>query len=1141
MSHGPTPIVLERLQDWLVQQAAEPLPDQLLLTRFIECRDERAFAALLHRHGPLVYGLCRRWLGDRHQAEDAFQATFLVLARKAASIGKRDSLGAWLHGVAYRVAQRMRWNADRRLEQRSLAAPASPARPPEDVSWREICSLLDEELQRLPVRYRAPLVLCHLQGQTREEAAQNLGLPLGTLKHRLEQGRTLLRNRLVRRGVELSALLLALDTSTAQVPAVVLSETLRSAISAQPESGVFATALTTLLSGMGFARQKLFTAVLAVGLLVAGFSALQRVGTQEPGLSPEELAAAPAANTRDLDNMELPPDPLPPGATARLGSLRFGKRASAFTSDGQALISWGQNQPIQVWDLATGKELGRYGDEKSPPYPFIRSADGKLMAGRKMRDAEAARALAGKPNYSSWDGPVRVWEAATGKELGQFGGAEERGSGSNGFSPDGKLLATGGNDRTIRIWDVATQKVVRQFEGHTEAIDNGVCFLCNGRTLISASLREKFYRVWDVTEGKELARLDAGGASAQIWWLTAGDQALLSVDWKGTAYLVDVRTGKELSRFPVNLQSACALSPDRRVLAFAAGAAVELRDLVTGERLHQFEHPAEVYRISFSPDSKWLVSSCKLREKVRLWDVATGKQVGDFGEAGNGNGDLLFSPDGKVLVVGGSRFWSMATQKEFFAGRHLAGINALAFSPDGRFVASGDDAEAIHLWERTSGKPLRKWTVPVGSVRSLAFSPDGRTLAAGSKNGTTHVWEVDGGKEVLALQGKGDRVGYSPDGKLLAIVLHGPFPGQPGKVSLLEAGTGKVVREFPGGDYGAAFSPDGRLLAAASSDRKTIHVWHVATGKEFRRFPGWSGVAFSLDGRSLATIDYDQKNKNLEVCLWDVAGQRERRRFPGGESRGQPPVFSPDGRTLAVAGYRSNNPVVYDLATGEQRGKFEGHQGMVGPVAFAPDGRSLASGSRDTTVLLWDTTALSDMARQARRPLSPAEVQARWIDLASADGPQAYRALWELVADPERSVPFLARSLRPVAGTDPRRLQQMIADLDSDQFNTRELAFTELEKLGELAAPPLLRVLASQPSVETFQRAERLMEKMEGPTMLPPPERRQVLHAIEALERIGTPAAQQVLQELAKGGEGAAPTREASAALLRLNRGMRSK
>jgi WD40 repeat protein len=548
-----------------------------------------------------------------------------------------------------------------------------------------------------------------------------------------------------------------------------------------------------------------------------------------------------------------------------------------------------------------------------------------------------------------------------------------------------------------------------------------------------------------------------------------------------------------------------------------------------------------VYRLTFSADSKSVVTSCKTREKIRLWDVASGKAVGEFGENTKGGGDLLVSPDGQVLVVGGSRFWSMATRQEIFANRHLAGINVLAFSPDGRWIASGDEAEVVILWERASGKALRRFTVPDRGVRSLAFSPDGRSLVAGSKLGKLQVWEAASGKEVLALQDKGDRAVYSPNGKLLATAQHGPFPSQPGKVYLLKAGTDKVVREFPGGDYGAAFSPDGRLLAAASTDRKTIHVWNVATGKEYRRFPGWSSVAFSPDSRSLATIDYDQKNKHLEVRLWDVASQRERWRFPGGDGRSQPPAFSPDGRTLAIAGYRSGNVLIYDLATGAQCGQFEGHQGNVGPVAFAPDGLSLASGSRDTTALLWDVTGLNDKARQRRQPLSSQEVQSRWTALASADGSQAYHAMGDLVADPEGSVPYLAKALRPVAGVDPQRLQQLIADLDSDQFSKRENAFAELEKLGELTEPILMRVLAQQPPLERRQRVERLMERIEGPAFLPAPERRQVLLAIEALERIGTPAARRVLQELAKGAEGAGPTREARAALLRLPRAVGTK
>src|SRR5262245_19162357 len=173
-----------------------------LLQRFALGRDETAFAALLHRHGPLVLGVCRRILHSVHDAEDAFQATFLVLARKASAIRQPDCVASWLYEVAYRLARKMKADVSKRRLREEKVPPAEAAGPP-DLSWRERRAVLDEELQQLPEKNRQPLLLCYLEGLTQEEAAGQLGWPRGTLKRRLERGRELLKNRLVRRGLTL--------------------------------------------------------------------------------------------------------------------------------------------------------------------------------------------------------------------------------------------------------------------------------------------------------------------------------------------------------------------------------------------------------------------------------------------------------------------------------------------------------------------------------------------------------------------------------------------------------------------------------------------------------------------------------------------------------------------------------------------------------------------------------------------------------------------------------------------------------------------------------------------------------------------------------------------------------------------------
>jgi RNA polymerase sigma factor (sigma-70 family) len=212
-------LLLQHLRKLAAAQCASQLADRQLLQQFIADRDEAAFAALVQRHGALVLGVCRSVLHHQQDAEDVFQATFLVLARRAGSIRKQPSLSSWLHGVAFRLATKAKRQADRRRDREQQARQQRPPSHLDDLSWRELRVVLHEELQRLPDKYRAPLLLCYWEGNTRDEAAAQLGWTRGTLKERLERARKLLQRRLTGRGLAPSAALIAalFSESAAQV------------------------------------------------------------------------------------------------------------------------------------------------------------------------------------------------------------------------------------------------------------------------------------------------------------------------------------------------------------------------------------------------------------------------------------------------------------------------------------------------------------------------------------------------------------------------------------------------------------------------------------------------------------------------------------------------------------------------------------------------------------------------------------------------------------------------------------------------------------------------------------------------------------------------------------------------------------
>jgi RNA polymerase sigma factor (sigma-70 family) len=262
------------------------LTDGYLLERFLAGHDDAAFEALMHRHGPMVLGVCRRVLHQEQDAEDAFQATFLVLVRKGASVVTRESVGSWLYGVAYRTSLKAREATSRRREkEKQMARPEALSDP--DDPWSELRPLLDQELSLLPDKYREPLVLCDLEGHTQKEAARRLGWPEGTVSGRLARARLLLARRLARRGLTLSGGVLALaltrNAAAAAVPAPLAGSTLKAAalvVAGRAAAGTVSAPVAALTEGVLQAMcmsqvKRVFAVVLAVGLMGAGWGVYQ--------------------------------------------------------------------------------------------------------------------------------------------------------------------------------------------------------------------------------------------------------------------------------------------------------------------------------------------------------------------------------------------------------------------------------------------------------------------------------------------------------------------------------------------------------------------------------------------------------------------------------------------------------------------------------------------------------------------------------------------------------------------------------------------------------------------------------------------------------------------------------------------------
>lgn len=294
MSNGRLGGVLEHLRRTALRHDAAGVSDAQLLDCFLSRRDGAAFEALVRRHGPMVLGVCRRVLGNEQDAEDAFQAVFLVLVRKAASIQPRDLVGHWLYGVAYRTALEARGIlARRRAKERQVSTmPEPPA--PEATGEVDVRPVLDEELHRLPEKYRAAVVLCELEGRSRKEAAGMLRIPEGTLSSRLATARRILAHRLTRRGFGVSAAALAAlfaQQASATIPAPLLNQTVQTATVFAIGAGATAAVSTNVvlvtegvLKAMFVTKLKTLTAVCALMVaLGGGIGLIGHANSADPG------------------------------------------------------------------------------------------------------------------------------------------------------------------------------------------------------------------------------------------------------------------------------------------------------------------------------------------------------------------------------------------------------------------------------------------------------------------------------------------------------------------------------------------------------------------------------------------------------------------------------------------------------------------------------------------------------------------------------------------------------------------------------------------------------------------------------------------------------------------------------------------
>jgi RNA polymerase sigma factor (sigma-70 family) len=953
--------------------------DEELLQRFLARRDETAFEALVRRHGPMVLGVCRRILRDPHDAEDAFQATFLVLVRKAASLGRRDLLGPWLHAVARRTAcKASTQRASRRAREVPATLDAAAAECPPESVWEELRPILDEEVGRLPEKYRVPFVLHHLHGNSYDEVAARTGRPKGTVATWLARARELLRERLQGRGVTLSAAGLALllaEKALAAVPGPLVTNTVKAATSfaAGPAAaGAIPARVAALTRGvlqvMAIDRLKHIIVVgLSLVLLGATAAVAGRVLTtsQEPPQGPTKAAGGRAAKdpqeVRDRFN-----DPLPKGAVARLGTIAFRHgwatwgRGLTFTPDGKHLLSTGCGL-VRRWDLATGHasiNLGESLGGGDSGTSFV-TPDGKLA--RICFQVRVGRGVTTHcAEHDLESGKQRTYPLEFPRETEDAHGLPQA------MSPDGKTFAELTHNGALTLWNAADGTFANYVKPQGGAY-TAMAFHPDGKSLLVGDDGHNL-RVFDLATCQERR-------SFGIHTNRAVAQAVVSPDgrWLATA-------GRDRN--------------DRLQIG-AHDRVFRLWDLKQGSVARAIEIPEEprTWVLSFSPDSRTLVAGIRQfkgdsRVAVRTWDVATGKP----GRAWTGDPTLgaqvALSPDGKTLATmnehGVIRLWETGTGKEKDPPEASPGaLQAVCFRPDGKTIVTFGQDLGVRAWEAATGRLMGPPRMRVeGSYPQLLAG--GRLLTVRLyRDGNASILRLhDPATGKLLLERPGIWLIASHDGERVAVT------DRDARIQVIELGTGKVLqtRQPSEAERAArssyplltgAFTPDGQALVLLG---ETVSVWDVATGKprsswslaekKLLNRPGdgkprtWERVeafAVSPDARRIAfSLLKDLPGEKgvqrwfCRVVAFETATGKLLHQTDVAEESFRQLAFSPDGRRLAVGGRWTVR--VWDLGTERPVRAFAGHRGTITALAFSPDGRRLASASEDSTALIWDVS-----------------------------------------------------------------------------------------------------------------------------------------------------------------------------------------